>query len=159
MGNSLARFVLHFSAEAERPENAQELGDNVQRNYSRIPRVKPRLKKGDAVRILLSPTNFAKGYDDLWSEEIYKVTELYTHMPRPMYQVSTLANPPEVVEGRWYESELQEIQMPSHFKVEKILKTKKVRGKTYYLIKWLGYDNSHNSWEEAGNVVDVAKRM
>ena len=32
------------------------------------------------------------------------------------------------------------------YRVEKILKRKKVRGKKMALVKWLGYDSKHNSW-------------
>lgn len=32
------------------------------------------------------------------------------------------------------------------YRVEKILKRKKVRGDGMALVKWQGYDNKHNSW-------------
>ena len=32
------------------------------------------------------------------------------------------------------------------YRVEKILKRKKVKGKKMALVKWLGYDSKHNSW-------------
>ena len=36
--------------------------------------------------------------------------------------------------------------------MEAILDEKKERGKISYLIKWEGYDESHNSWEPATNI-------
>ena len=38
------------------------------------------------------------------------------------------------------------------FKVEKLLKTKTVRGQAYYLVKWYGWAPEFNSWEPKENV-------
>ena len=32
-------------------------------------------------------------------------------------------------------------------KAEKILKHKKVKGQTFYLVKWLNFGDEHNTWE------------
>lgn len=39
------------------------------------------------------------------------------------------------------------------YEVEKIVRTKKIRGKQYYLIKGAGYPASQNTWEPAENIV------
>ena len=38
------------------------------------------------------------------------------------------------------------------YDVEKILNKREVRGKTQYLVKWLGYEDKKNSWEPAENL-------
>jgi hypothetical protein len=38
------------------------------------------------------------------------------------------------------------------FLVEKILKEKILNGKKYYFIKWLNFDDSHNTWEPISNL-------
>ena len=38
------------------------------------------------------------------------------------------------------------------YDVKKILNKRKVRGKTQYLVKWLGYEDKENSWELAENL-------
>lgn len=38
------------------------------------------------------------------------------------------------------------------FLVETILNKRVKRGVTEYLIKWLGYSNSENTWEPEGNI-------
>ena len=40
------------------------------------------------------------------------------------------------------------------YQVEKVLRKRKRRGKTEYLVKWAGYSNRYNSWEPEGNFVD-----
>jgi len=43
---------------------------------------------------------------------------------------------------------------PGTFAVEKILGERQRRGKVEYLISWLGFDSSHDSWEPQENVLD-----
>ena len=42
------------------------------------------------------------------------------------------------------------------YKVERILKKRKRKGKTEYLVKWDGYSNKYNSWKPEENFVDVS---
>ncbi|XP_037032160.1 heterochromatin protein 1-like [Bradysia coprophila] len=41
---------------------------------------------------------------------------------------------------------------PEQYEVEKVLKKRTRKGKTEYLIKWLGYPSSSNSWEPSENL-------
>ena len=44
----------------------------------------------------------------------------------------------------------------NEYDIEHVLKQKIIRGKPYYLIKWLGYDESENSWEPETNLSATA---
>ena len=48
--------------------------------------------------------------------------------------------------GTFYEQELQK-NKDERFRIEKVLDYKTARGKRYGLVKWIGYDDSYNSWE------------
>ena len=39
------------------------------------------------------------------------------------------------------------------YQIEKILKTRKHKGQTEYLVKWLGYPNEQNSWVPESDMV------
>lgn len=56
-----------------------------------------------------------------------------------------------LIKGRFYEVELQLVQKPSddYYEVEKILKTRKRKGKTEYFVKWKNYPDSMNTWTDA----------
>jgi hypothetical protein len=57
----------------------------------------------------------------------------------------------EVIEGKFYEIELQVVPYPSVFRIQTILKTKgKGKDKQYY-VKWHGYINP--SWIKAQDLV------
>ena len=74
-----------------------------------------------------------------------------------MYELEDLTEGKgEPIIGKFYESELSAvIKKDNIYKVEKILKRKKVKGKEMVLVKWLGYSSNHNSWIPKENVVDV----
>ena len=56
----------------------------------------------------------------------------------------------------FYESELSVVDKRDDiYKVEKILKRKKVKGKEMILVKWLGYSSKHNSWIPKEDIVDI----
>ena len=50
------------------------------------------------------------------------------------------------IEGTFYERELQHIQLPKEFRVEKVLRKKKQGKKTLFLVKWLGWGKTFISW-------------
>lgn len=54
-----------------------------------------------------------------------------------MFQIRDYCN--EILDGTFYENELQIVKTPKYFKIEKILKTKKEKGRTKYLVKWMYY--------------------
>lgn len=41
------------------------------------------------------------------------------------------------------------------YQAEKILDTKLIKGKRYFYIKWLGWDDKHNTWEPKRNIIDT----
>ena len=53
----------------------------------------------------------------------------------------------EILEGTFYESELQKIiKNDDAYRVEKILRKRKRKGVEEYLVKWKGYADKFNSW-------------
>ena len=70
-----------------------------------------------------------------------------------MYRIEDLGG--EEILGTFYEDELQAVDDSGVYRIEKILKTKKVKGQKYYLIKWRGYPDSFNSWEPESNVIST----
>lgn len=108
---------------------------------------KPLFVVGDQVRIsFYKRPVFDKGYTPNYSLEIFTVAKVYDNIP-PTYKLKEYNG--SDVEGIFYNEELIKVIVPgdSLFKVEKILKTRKRKGHLKeYFIKWLGYDDSYNSW-------------
>lgn len=55
----------------------------------------------------------------------------------------------EEIQGGFYELELQQCEHPDVYLVEKVLRKKGNK----ILIKWLGFDNRHNSWIDKNQIV------
>ena len=69
-----------------------------------------------------------------------------------MYKIKDLEG--EGVEGIFYESELQKVLNEDNvFKVESIIKTRTRNKQKEVLVKWLGYPDNFNSWEQASSIV------
>jgi hypothetical protein len=99
---------------------------------------------GDKVRISKLRIAFKKGYLPSWSEEIFTIVARIPTDPAT-YELSDLSG--EILKGKFYEPELQKIVKEDDvYKIEKVLKSRKRRGKTDYFVKWKGYDDSFNSW-------------
>jgi hypothetical protein len=125
------------------PEQKQELYKVSIMTREMIEKYNTKFRKGDWVRISRIKGAFEKGYDQNWSHEIFKVVEVKYTEPTT-YKIADYNG--NVIEGSFYNEELQKTQLTDTFFVEKVLKTKSVKGQKFEFVKWLGYDNSFNSW-------------
>jgi hypothetical protein len=105
--------------------------------------VKLDVKIGDSVRVSKVKGPFAKGYLPNWSEEVFTVSQILNTKP---IQVKVQDWNGEEIQGSWYLPEIQRVAKPELYRIEKVIETKRVRGKEMYLVKWLGYPNHFNSW-------------
>lgn len=103
-----------------------------------------KFKVGDKVRISKVKMVFDKGYLQNWTNEIYTIDKVRKTTNPVTYTLKDYGG--EEIIGGFYDWELQKTTVPDLFLVEKVLNTKKVRGKTSYLVKWRGYDDKFNSW-------------
>ena len=110
---------------------------------NRGPKEKFKYEIGDTVRITGRRRFQEKGYRGNWSEEIFTVCNRY-HTRTPTYGLKDYLG--EAIKGKFYKQELQKVVKNDVFKIERILQTRKRRGKREYLVKWLGYPDKFNSW-------------
>ena len=109
----------------------------------------PTFNVGDRVRISKTRGKFKKGYTANWSEELFTVNEVLQGSPN----VYTLTDDNrETLEGTFYEQELQNVADKTWYRVEKVVKERKRKGRKQYLVKWFGYPSSFNSWVDSLNI-------
>ena len=109
-----------------------------------------KLNIGDLVRISKARKSFRKGYLPSWSTELFKIISRFARN-RPVYEIEDLHG--EMVKGKFYAEELVKTEMPDEFLIEKIIRKKRERnGRNMYLVKWIGYDSSFNSWVEESQI-------
>ena len=108
---------------------------------------KVKFKVGDMVRITHIKGAFTRDFYARWSGEIFTVSDIDYQNRIPLYKLTAYNK--EEITGLFYEQELQmaDIDVTQPYKVEKILRTRKRRGKgTEYLIKFLFWPSQYNEW-------------
>src|SRR6266516_6069229 len=140
--NKIHSTIGMTPVKASKKENEMKVLRNTINKTRPRPICKPRLKKGDKVRISRVKSTFEKGYLANWSEELYSVDEVQKTIP-VTYKLKDLLG--EEIEGSFYEEELQKSQQKV-YRVEKVIRKKQINGVEHALVKWSGYNEKFNEW-------------
>ena len=108
------------------------------------PNKPPKFPVGSKVRISRLTGLFQKSYLATFSEELFVVDKAVESDP-PFYYLKDLKG--EVIKGCFYEPELQLVnKLDNVYLIEKVIKTRRRRKKMQYLVRWLGYHETFDSW-------------
>ena len=110
---------------------------------------------GDFVRMSLKKRLFKKGYKANFTEEVFKITERLPRTPE-VYKVQDLLERP--ISGTFYVKELQKVNRPDIFRIEKVLKKRKTNKQDEYLVRWVGYSSDFDSWLTSNDLVPLSKK-
>ena len=142
--------------EADRIANELRVRAIHLRRYAKIKKKKPKYAVGDTVRIKTDPHGVSSGrraYAEQFKGEFFTIERVNSTFPRPMYYLRSL-NTHDQIKGGFYGNELSKIR-GNVYRVEKILRTRRRRGKTEHLVRWKYFNDTHDSWEPAENIVRV----
>jgi hypothetical protein len=123
-------------------ENEMKVLQNIINKTKGASRNKPKFKVGDRVRMSRTKALFEKGYLPNWSEETYIVGEVQKTNPITYKIKDSLG---EVIEGSFYNEELQKTKQEI-YRIEKVIRKKKIDGVEHALVKWSGYSKKYNQW-------------
>lgn len=138
--------------EASKIENEEIVIENTYPKVEEKVKEKPKFKIGDFVRISRIKGTFEKGYLPNWSREIFQIYQILDTIP-VTYKIKEFDGEP--IEGSFYTEELQKTNKPEFYEIEEVLDKRKIKGKTYYLVKYLGYDNKYNEWVSEENLKNI----
>ena len=151
--DSLPEFTMSYNQKYHRSigmapkdvtrENSEDVWLNLYGNLAAPATSKIDLKLGDHVRISKYKHIFSKGYDNNWSTEIFIIDEVVKTNP-VSFRLRDLMN--ESIFGTYYQQELQKVDMPKKFAIEKVLKQKKDGNRILYFVKYKGYPSKFNEW-------------
>lgn len=147
--NSKVHSVIKMAPNQVSHENAHIVRKNNEHNrgkgspgYNQESSLKKGLKfkPGDIVRMTAESHIFKKKYLPRWTQELFKVNSIMFTVP-VVYTLEDTSG--EVIEGTFYEQELQKVtSMPELFEIEDVLEEKG----NNILVKWKGYPASMNQW-------------
>ena len=109
----------------------------------------------DLVRITKEKVRFAKGYEQIFSTEIFRVVKVIQRLPQSVYELSDLQARP--IEGHFYNYVLVKVAVSpqTEFEIDKIVRTRNKGGIKQHLVKWKGYDETFNSWVNASDIKKI----
>ena len=99
---------------------------------------------GDIVGLTNATRTLKKGYLLNWTEELLTVVKCIETRP-PVYLVKD--DHGKMLEGTFYAEEIQKvIKQDDVYKIQSVLKIRRKGRRVQYLVKWLRYPESFNSW-------------
>jgi|GEM_PF-907315 len=110
-----------------------------------------KFKVGEEVRIAKIKGKFGRGYQASANEEIFRIYQIKRKLKIPMYKLETYDGK-EIINGDFYDFELTKVT-GDLFRIEKVIKSEKRKGKTWHYVKWKGFNDSYNSWIPGENIV------
>jgi len=87
-----------------------------------------------------------KGYELNWTTDVFNVLKVKYTYPVTYEKQDYMGIP---INASFYKEELQKVINKNAFLVEKILKRKN----NQVLVKWSGFDSSHNSWISVNDLI------
>ena len=95
-------------------------------------------------------------YDQRWSGELFQIVNRDGTQRYPTYKIKDYAG--ESIDGTFYEEELQKVTPNEYYKVEKILKSRKIKGRPKEVfVRWLHWPPKYDSWIPATNITSFYK--
>lgn len=109
-------------------------------------KITPKFDVGDRVRISRIQKIFTKGYLPRWSNEIFTVWRVNPTSP---VTYTLKDDKGEMLKGCFYQQELSKTQFSDTYLIEKVVKRKANK----VLVRWLGFDKSHDSWVDKKELI------
>lgn len=138
-----------FLAETD-PQTALNIRLIATKTQEKIKKMKPKFKVNDYVRIAKQKTTFARGYDEQTQWEIFRIYKVDISKKIPLYYLETY-NKSEKIKGGFYSFELTLVDTIV-FRIEKVIRKRKYRGKNQIYVKWKGFNDTYNEWIDEENV-------
>ena len=107
------------------------------------------------MRISKEEMKFAKGGEQNYTTEIFKIRKVVYRTSRPVFELEDLRG--QKIEGQFYSEELVPVRVSiqTTYKIDKILKKRLRRGILEYLVRWRCYRAYFDSWFPATHIKSV----
>jgi len=152
--DNLQDFIDSYNGRIHRiidmtPDEAENNVNNVKINSilttlnDKVIKEKPKYLIDQKVRISLHKGAFHRGYKEQSNQEVFNIYKIKNNLPKPLYLLETCDQKEKLI-GGFYSHERTPVNFDV-FKVEKVLKKRKVKSKVQYFVKWKGYNSTVKS--------------
>ncbi|KAK3107211.1 hypothetical protein FSP39_009512 [Pinctada imbricata] len=135
---------------------ARRKEDKSKTKLKKPRRIPFRFKIGDQVRITHLKRVFQREYDQTYTEEVFIIRDrMRSQEGIPIYKLKDMMD--DSIQGSFYASELQKVFKDENtiWRIEKIVKKRKYRGKQEALVRWLGWPSKFDSWVPQEDIKDI----
>jgi hypothetical protein len=141
------------------PENHEKVLNALNEHYQKSISLnqKPKYSVGQTVRISIAKDKFNRGYNETFKREHFKIIEVKTRQPIPMYVLQSLNND-DIIPGPFYSSEITPIDISEGVFKGSPIKSRTYKGRLQHLMHWRDYDSQHDTWEDAKNITKDYRR-
>jgi hypothetical protein len=89
---------------------------------------------------------FANGFEQNWTLEVFKISKVLRRSPRQVYELEDLRG--ESIDGQFYAEELTPVKITkrTEYLVDKVLDSRVRSGLREHLVRWRGYGPAFDSW-------------
>jgi hypothetical protein len=104
----------------------------------RILIAQPKFRVGQHVRISKEKMKFAKGGEQNYTTEVFRIIKVIRRIPRPLYELEDLNQ--KLIGGQFFNEDSSPVRITKRttFKIDKILSTRVRRVIREYLVRWNG---------------------
>ena len=149
--------TYHRSIGMRPVEVNQKNSDIVRRNLfpkTWMRKKKPALQIGDYVRISRRKRTFQKEHAPTWTEEIFKIKKILKKNIPITYIIEDLLD--EDISGKFYKEQLQKVDLPQTFVIDKVHKRRTRKRKKEVLVSWRGYPEQFTQWIPEEDIQEIA---
>ncbi|KAK3104718.1 hypothetical protein FSP39_008545 [Pinctada imbricata] len=134
---------------------ARRKEDKSKTKLKKPRRIPFRFKIGDQVRITHLKRVFQREYDQTYTEVFIIRDRMRSQEGIPLYKLKDMMD--DSIQGSFYASELQKVFKDENtiWRIEKIVKKRKYRGKQEALVRWLGWPSKFDSWVPREDIKDI----
>jgi hypothetical protein len=152
--NTIHSTIGMTPTQALNKDNYYEVLKNTLNSKPKLIKKKPKFKVGDVVRISRVKEVFEKGFHPNWTQETFEIVKVLNTNP-VTYHIKDMSG--EVIEGSFYNEELQKTQLKDTLLIEEVLKERKVKNKKQYFVKYLGMPKKFNKWINEEDLINLDK--
>ena len=105
--NSSVHSTIGMAPGKVTPSNIYTVWRKINSLRAKIPHSHVKYNVGDLVRITKEKVSFAKGYEQTFSTDIFRIVKIIHRVPQPVYEMSDLHD--RLIEGQFYNYELVKV--------------------------------------------------